>query len=281
MARSARRSSSTKPRSGVGIATGPLLGGWLGGHSWRWPFWGVSALMAVALVAIVTTLPATPPTGHRSSISAPLRALSHRGLLTVGITALLYNFGFFTLLAFTPFPLAMGAHEVGLIFFGWGLLLAFTSVVVAPRLQRRFGTLPGVVAALLGFAAILAAMAIGTEHKPVLVVGVVLAGAFLGINNTLITETVMKVSPVERGVASAAYSFVRFGGGAVAPWLAGKLGERSVHLPFWVGSGAVLLAVLVLLTARREIRAVDVEHASDTLEQERPLEAAAITVGDA
>ena len=82
-------------------------------------------------------------------------------------------------------------------------------------------------------------------------------------------------------MASAAYSFVRFGGGAIAPWLAGKLGERSIHVPFWVGSGAVFLGVLVLLTARREIRAVDVEHASDTVEQGRPLEAAALTVGDA
>jgi MFS family permease len=269
---------------GVGIAAGPLLGGWLGGHSWRWPFWGVSALMLIAFIAIIATLPATPPTGHRSSISAPLRALSHRGLLTVGLTALLYNFGFFTLLAFTPFPLAMGAHEVGLVFFGWGLLLAFTSVVVAPRLQRRFGTLPGIVGALLGFAVILAAMALGTGHKPVLVVGVILAGAFLGINNTLITETVMKVSPVERGVASAAYSFVRFGGGAIAPYLAGKLGERSVHAPFWVGSGAVVLAVMVLLTARTEVQATDGGHgtgAAGPTDDERDLEAQAVTVGDA
>ncbi|GAB3081769.1 MFS transporter [Pedococcus soli] len=269
---------------GVGIATGPLLGGWLGGHSWRWPFWGVSALMAIAFIGIVATLPPTKPTGGGTSLAAPLKALSHRGLLTVGITALLYNFGFFTLLAFTPFPLAMGAHEVGLVFFGWGVLLAFTSVVVAPRLQRRFGTLPGIVGALIGFAIVLAAMAIGTEHKPVLVVGVIVAGAFLGINNTLITETVMKVSPVERGVASAAYSFVRFGGGAVAPYLAGKLGERSVHIPFWVGSGAVVLAVLVLLTARREVMATDEVHGHATAErtiEERDLEAEAVTVGDA
>ncbi len=266
---------------GVGIAAGPLLGGWLGEHSWRWPFWGVSALMAVAFVAIIATLPATPPTGQRSSLGAPLRALSHRGLLTVGITALLYNFGFFTLLAFTPFPLDLGARQVGLVFFGWGLLLAFTSVVVAPRLQRRFGTLPGIVGALLGFAIVLAAMAIGTEHKPVLVVGVIVAGAFLGINNTLITETVMKISPVERGVASAAYSFVRFGGGAIAPYLAGKLGERSVHVPFWVGAGAVALAVLVILTARAEIRAVDGPHGVEPQPVDRPLEAAAVTVGDA
>ena len=95
--------------------------------------------------------------GHRrgfaaarpTSITAPLKALGHRGLLTVGITALLYNFGFFTLLAFTPFPLAMGAHEIGFIFFGWGLLLAITSVFVAPMVQRRFGTMAGIVGALL------------------------------------------------------------------------------------------------------------------------------------
>ncbi len=76
-------------------------------------------------------------------------------------------------------------------------------------------------------------MAIGTDSKPVLVVCVIVAGLFLGINNTLVTETVMKAAPVERGVASAAHSFVRFSGGAAAPGLAGKLGEEvNVHAPF-------------------------------------------------
>ena len=45
--------------------------------------------------------------------------------------------GFFTLLAFAPFPLDMTASQVGWIFFGWGLLLAITSVWVAPILQRH------------------------------------------------------------------------------------------------------------------------------------------------
>ncbi|MBB2986247.1 MFS transporter [Terracoccus luteus] len=266
---------------GVGIATGPLLGGWLGGISWRWPFYGVAVLMALAFIATVTTLPATPPAATPTSLGAPLRALGHRGLLTVGVTSLLYNFGFFTLLAFTPFPLAMGAHEIGFIFFGWGVLLAVTSVFVAPLVQRRFGTMAGIVGALLGFAVILAVMAVGTESKTLLVVCVVLAGAFLGVNNTLITETVMKVAPVERGVASAAYSFVRFSGGAIAPWLAGTLGERSVHLPFWVGSGAVFAAVLVLLTARSIIGALDHEDDHGAEPVASRVEAEALTVGDA
>ncbi len=266
---------------GLGIAAGPLVGGALGGISWRGPFFGVSALMAIALVATWVTLPAAPERPQPTPISAPLRALRHRGLLTVGLTALLYNVGFFTLLAFTPFPLDLSAHGTGLVFFGWGLLLALTSVVAAPWIQRHVGTYTGVVLALLGFAAILAMMAAFTESRTVLVVGVVLAGGFLGVNNTLITETVMKVSPVERGVASAAYSFVRFSGGAVAPWLAGTLGERSVHIPFWVGAGAVVLAVAVLSTGRSFIRTIDDEpgHGAEPVDSE--TEAQAVTVGSA
>ena len=260
---------------------GPLVGGALGGISWRGPFFGVSALMLVALVATWATLPAGDQRPHPTPLSAPLKALRHRGLLTVGLTALLYNFGFFTLLAFTPFPLDMSAHGTGLVFFGWGLLLALASVVVAPWVQRHVGTFTGMVAALLGFAVILAVMAVVTEDKRVLVVGVVLAGGFLGINNTLITETVMKVAPVERGVASAAYSFVRFSGGAVAPWLAGKLGEASVHIPFWVGAGAVVLAVAVLSTGHSLVRRIDDEpgHGAEPVESED--EAEAVTLGSA
>ena len=265
---------------GLGIAAGPLLGGVLGALSWRFPFFGVSALMTLALVATAITLPATPPSGRPTPISAPLRALRHRGLLTVGLTAFLYNFGFFTLLAFTPFPLNMDAHGVGWVFFGWGLLLAISSVLVAPWVQRRVGTAVGLVAALALFMVLLALMGRFTGDRWVLVTCTVVAGAALGINNTLITETVMKISPVERGVASSAYSFVRFIGGAIAPWLAGRLGETSVHLPFYVGACAVLAAMAVLWTARAAIHAIDAEpgHGAEPIDSE--VEAEALTVGD-
>ena len=267
---------------GIGIAAGPLVGGLLGHLSWRGPFFGVSVLMAVALVGTVFLLPSTPPAPRKSSLLDPIRALAHRGLLVTGLTALLYNFGFFTLLAFTPFPLDLGAIQIGFIFFGWGLLLAITSVFVAPRLQRRFGTLNSISGALLVFAVLLAVMALFTSSKALLAACVILAGACLGINNTLITETVMKAAPVERGVASAAYSFVRFSGGAVAPWLAGKLGETvSVHLPFWVGAGAVLLAVLMLNTGRGLLAHIDREPGHGAERPHSAAEAEAVTVGDA
>ncbi|VFA93813.1 Bacillibactin exporter [Nocardia farcinica] len=261
---------------GIGIAAGPLLGGVLGDISWRGPFFGVAALMAIAFVAIVALLPELPKPAQPTSLAAPFRALRHRGLLIVSITALLYNFGFFTLLAYTPFPLDMGSYAIGFIFFGWGVLLAITSVFAAPRLQRRFGTLPMIATVLGMFALDLAVMAMFAEHKPVLIVGVVLAGAFLGVNNTLITEAVMISAPVERSTASAAYSFVRFAGGAVAPWLAGKLGEHMVALPFWVGAACTAAAVAVLLLGRNALAHID-DHdpAPHSI-----TEAQAITLGD-
>lgn len=262
---------------GLGIAVGPLVGGVLGGISWRGPFFGVSVLMAIALVVTALLLPETPRPQRMTTLADPFRALRHRGLLGVAVTALLYNFGFFTLLAFTPFPLDMNAHEIGLIFFGWGLCLAFTSVVVAPRLQHRFGTVRVLLLNLLCFSALLVVMAVGTDNKTILATCVVIAGLFIGINNTLITETVMKAAPVERGVASAAYSFMRFGGAAVAPWLAGVLGERvSVHLPFWVGAGAVLLGAGVLALTARHLSGIDSEE--DDIE-EITEQATAVTIG--
>jgi MFS transporter, ACDE family, multidrug resistance protein len=61
----------------------------------------------------------------------------------------------------------------------------------------------------------------------------------------------MTVSPVERPVASAAYGFVRFIGGGLAPYAAGRLAEHyDMHVPFYVGAAAVLAGLAVLSTGR-------------------------------
>src|SRR5690348_14959765 len=45
---------------GLGISLGPLLGGELGGISWRGPFFGVAVLMTIALVATAVLLEKSP-----------------------------------------------------------------------------------------------------------------------------------------------------------------------------------------------------------------------------
>jgi len=269
---------------GLGIASGPLLGGLLGQVSWRAPFFGVSVLMLIALVATTFLLPTTPPSGRRTSLADPFKALRFPALLTVAITALFYNIGFFVILAAGPFALpGAGVMQIGFIFFGWGLLLAVVSVFLAPIVQRAVGTLPAVIGTLVLFALDLVVIALDTAHPAVVVAGIVLSGAFIGNNNTLITELVMGAAPVERPVASAAYSFVRFAGGAVGPWAALKLfGAGPVFhpaRPFWFGAAALAIGVVVVTLGRGVIERAHAEHdpapAAHSLE-----EAEDVLVGD-
>src|ERR1700758_1220854 len=179
---------------GLGVSVGPLLGGELGGISWRGPFFGVAVLMAIGFVAILAFLKRTPapPKDERISIAEPLRALRHRATRGSGLTAIFYNFGFFTLLAYTPFPLHMSIHQLGATFTGWGLLLAIFAVFVAPRIGRRFGDIRGLGAALVGIVAILIAMGVLHASQTALIICVVGSGAFLGVTNTLMTQVVME-----------------------------------------------------------------------------------------
>jgi MFS transporter, ACDE family, multidrug resistance protein len=246
---------------GLGIASGPLLGGLLGGISWRGPFFGTAVLMAIGFVAITVLLEKQPKPARKVSLAEPLLALRHRGLLVAGLAALFYNFGFFTLLAYTPFPLHMGAHALGFVFFGWGLMVAIFSVFAAPRVRDRLGVVPTLASMYAAIAAILVVMAIFESSPAVLATAVIVAGAFLGVINTVLTEAVMKVSPVERPVASSAYSFLRFAGGAIAPFLAGKLAENvSPESPFLVGAAAVVVALGILIAGRRHMAAAPVSH---------------------
>jgi predicted MFS family arabinose efflux permease len=246
---------------GLGISVGPLLGGWLGGISWRGPFLGVATLMLVAFIGISALMPKSggrSSARQKTSLLDPFRALRHRPLLVFGITAMLYNFGFFSLLAYAPFVMHLDEHGLGLVFLGWGILLAVTSVFMAPKLQQRFGTIKSMCAMLLMFGLVLLAMGIWTSTQWVVIAAVIIAGALLGNNNTLITTAVMNAAPVERSTASAAYSFLRFIGGAIAPYLAGKLAELyNPHVPFIVGAAFVLVSVLYIGMSYNRVKHVD------------------------
>ncbi|WEG12035.1 MFS transporter [Pullulanibacillus sp. KACC 23026] len=249
---------------GLGISVGPLLGGELGAITWRGPFLGVAALMVLAFIFVSVLMPGTrklnagKPKAKSTSLLDPFRALKHRSIVVFGLAACLYNFGFFTLLAYAPFVMGLDAHGLGYVFIGWGVLLALTSVFMAPKLQQRFGTVSSMCAMLFLFALLLIIMGIWTDIQWVIIVAVILAGAMLGNNNTLITTAVMNAAPIERSTASAAYSFLRFLGGAVAPYLAGKLAEWfSPHVPFIVGGVFVLVSVLFILVNRKHVHHVD------------------------
>jgi MFS transporter, ACDE family, multidrug resistance protein len=249
---------------GIGIASGPLLGSILGGISWRGPFFGVTALMSIALIATLVLVKKTPAPASKISLGAPLRALRHRGLLTMGLTALLYNWGFFTVLGYSPFPMHLDTHRLGLVFTSWGVLVAICAVFAAPRLQARFGIARTLYVNLALFSADILIIGLFADHQAVLIGAVIATGIFIGLNNTITTQAVMTVSPVERSVASSAYGFVRFIGGGLAPYIAGRMAEHwGVHVPFYVGAISVAAAVVVLSTGHKLLRVAEQNQAAE------------------
>ncbi|NDU76310.1 MFS transporter [Actinomadura sp. DSM 109109] len=248
---------------GIGISLGPLAGALLGDMNWRFPFFGTAALMAVGFLLITTLLGPTPKPAEKTRLSAPIRALAHGGLSTTAFTALFYNYAFFTVLAFTPFVLGMGAHGIGLVFFGWGVMVALASVFGAPALQRRVGTVRVMYLAL----ALLIVFQLGLAflgHGGIIVC-TILSGIPIGLNNTAFTEAAMEVSDSPRPVASAGYNFVRWMGGALAPYIATRLAEEvDADLPYVVGAACCAVAIGILAVRRRHLEAlerVDIDHA--------------------
>lgn len=279
---------------GIGIATGPLLGGLLGGISWRGPFFGTAVLMAIGFIAIVILLPGgkSDAGGATTSpepikLSATFRALARPGICVLGIAALLYNFGFFILLAYSPFPVEAAAEKMGIenfgamglgyVFFGWGMCVAITSVFGAPILTKRMGRRRSLVVALTGLAVLLAVMGFLVESFVGIIVCVIAAGLILGVLNTVFTESAMEATDLPRPVASGTYSGVRFIGGAVAPIVAGAVSESiSTGAPYFFGAASVLLSVVVIAIGWKALRRVD-----GHIDESPVDEAYALTGGDA
>lgn len=262
---------------GLGIAIGPLLGGLLGHVSWRGPFFGTAALMAIGFIAISVLL--KDDSGARpepTRLSAPIRALRRPALAVLAAAALFYNIGFFVLLAYSPFPLGFDALGLGFTFFGWGVALAVTSVFVAPLLTARMPRTRVLWIALPLLAVVLVAAGVSIDSPAWLVVWIVVGGLVLGVLNTVLTECVMEATDLQRSVASSAYSAVRFLGGAVAPPAAAELARLiSPQAPYYAAAGSVVVAALIVVLGHRALRRVDGSPESALVEAE------AIAVGDA
>ncbi|WP_295127449.1 MFS transporter [uncultured Leifsonia sp.] len=258
---------------GLGIAIGPLLGGLLGSWSWRGPFFGTATLMAIGFIAIVVMLKQNPEKPQPTALSAPFRALGRPALGFLAAAALFYNIGFFVLLAYTPFALAdlgiTDAITLGLIFFGWGVALAVTSVWVAPLLTARLPRTRVLWLIMPLLALDLAAAGLFVSSMAALIVCVIVGGLLLGILNTVLTECVMEATDLPRSVASSAYSGVRFLGGAIAPPAATLLATAFARAtPFYAGAVSVLIAVALVMLGHRHLRRVDAPQETPQQEAE-------------
>jgi MFS transporter, ACDE family, multidrug resistance protein len=260
---------------GLGLAVGPLVGGLLGDISWMVPFWGTASLLLIGFVAIIAFVRGSGKPAEKSSIAAPFKALKIPSILVLSIVAFFYNSSFFVTLAYVPYPLGMPAVGIGLVMTGFGIGLALTSVVIAPRLTRRFSPVAVLAATLVIFALTHAAASLVHANTPWLVVCVVLLGFEIGAANTVLTEAVMEASDLPRAVASSAYSGVRFFGGAIGAPVGTGLAVFGAGVPFLFAAATAVVSALLLVLFRRKLTAA--EH---PVHEDSVFEAEAITRGE-
>ncbi|NDK91328.1 MFS transporter [Gordonia desulfuricans] len=266
---------------GIGLAVGPLVGGMLGEFSWSVPFWGTATLMAVGFVAIVAIVRSPKPTAEQKAatthtpISAPFKALRIRPVLILSIVAFFYNASFFVTLAYAPYPLGLSAIGIGMVMTGFGIGIAFMSVVVAPRLTHRFSPLRTLWVALIVFALTMVVTALSTSSLPVLIVCTILLGFEIGLLHTVLTEAVMESSDLPRPVASSAYSGVRFLGGAIGAPVGTSLADYTDGSPFLFAGATALVGALIVIVCQRVIARAD-QPVHETMVDE----AETITVAD-
>lgn len=238
---------------GLGLSFGPLVGALLGGWYWRMPFFGTAILMVIAFAAIAVLLPESTVPEKKTRFRDPLLALTHKGLGLTSASGLLYYFGFFTGLSYVPFTLHMGEYGIGAVFFGWGVMVALFSAVFAPMIQRRIGSVKLLGGTLLVFALDLIALGVsaGFHNVGLIVIFTIAAGALIGTNNMLYTELAMEVSDSPRPVASAGYNFVRWIGGALAPFTAASVGAAfGSEWAFYLAAAVIVLALVVVVLGR-------------------------------
>lgn len=238
---------------GLGMAGGPLLGGILGSYTWRYPFYGTGVLILVAFLLAVFFVYDPHQKKQRKVAGGRqlLKLIQYRPFFLAALSAMFYYYGFFVVLAYSPLILKMSAIKLGLVFFGWGLLLGYGSAVLSHKLEKRYPIQRLLMYGLLSFVVVLAVLSF--VHIPWLqIVFVILSGLPCGLNNALFTSYVMEISPYERSITSGAYNFVRWIGAALGPILSGVLGEIFFFsAPYIMAGLLVIIGILVIKSLQK------------------------------
>jgi MFS family permease len=235
---------------GLGIASGPLLGGFLGSISWRLPFFGTSTLMCIAVLCTFFLVHEPKQKEPPRTASDLFRAMKHPAVVINALAGLCYSFAFFTIMAYSPLTLKhLNSVELGYTYFAWGILVGISSVFVVNWLRPLLGPIRLLEYNMLALVLVFVAAALVRGNGLLWVI--IISGFFCGISNALFTTLAMEVSPFSRSISSGAYNFVRWSGAAISPILSGWLADTfDPKVPFWVAAGCVLVGCIAIGLAR-------------------------------
>jgi multidrug resistance protein len=271
---------------GLGFVIGPALGGMLAGFGATVPFW---AALVVALANALLVLLFMPETRVRSVAHAePLspfaffagwkRASQNPAIVRLIVVSLLFTLAFTAMEAVFPLfsqdVFGWNATQNGYIFTYVGVLIVIMQGGLVGRLVKRFGERGVQVAGLALLAVGLALLPFGVTLGVLLLALALLSigdGAVTPTNNALLSlatpaEAQGEILGLSQGMAGL--------GRMVGPMVAGWLFGIGIGLPYFVGAGLVLLALLVALP-RIENRSLTPKTQPDSLQSAQ--EAATVT----
>lgn len=233
---------------GLGLSTGPLIGGLLGNITWRLPFFACGIFMLVAFIVAARSVK-EPGEGAQQRrpmrASEPFRLFRNPRFAAVAAIAATYNFCFFVILGYTPLVLHMSAIPLGLVFTGWGVGVALGILVFGRPLAHRIGYVQTVGAALVGIMICLVLIATSGSRGELVAV-LVVSGVCIGLVNATLTDLALGLAGAERSVTTGGFNLVRWGGAAIAPVVAGLVGEHvDAMAPFWLAAGVLAVGLIV------------------------------------
>ena len=259
---------------GLGIACGPLLGGFLGGISYHLPFFGTPALVLIGLIATLIWVKEPARREQPQPVRAVFRPFSNAPFVIVSICGMLYYYSYFTVLTYSPLFLHLDTVTLGLIFFGWGVMVAIGSVWLVNRLQIIMKPTTLLIASLAVMVVSLGII-IAVDSLPLRIALLVLIGLPSGVCNAVYTVLSVDVSPHVRSVSTGAYNFLRWIGSAFAPVLSGILSAVTPVMPYEVAAVLVVICAVVLFLSGSRINRAQAEATALRVQAARNQEPAA------
>jgi DHA1 family chloramphenicol resistance protein-like MFS transporter len=238
---------------GLTVATviGLPAGTWIGQHlGWRGAFWGVAALAAVAMLAVLVKVPGLRPAitprvrDELRGLAIPRLWLSY-AMTAVSTAALLGTFSYLGAMLIDTTGLDADWVPAVLLTYGVGALLG---IAVGGRAadRRPLGIL---AAGFTGLSVTSAALALTAAHAVPVVIFVLLLGLAGFGTNPALNSRVFRIAPAAPTLAVAGNTSAFNIGISVGPWLGGIALTAGLGYPAVAWIGACLAAVTLALLA--------------------------------
>jgi MFS family permease len=244
---------------GLGLVLGPVLGGFMASLGPSAPPLAAGGLALLDFAGAFLVMPETRQWSGAPTSQAPRSSLRDVGGRGPVFSVLVLQFLVFLAISTLQVALALivslrfqwGAHEVGLLFAGFGAVLFVVQTFFIGGLTHAIGERLTVAAAAVCTIAGMLLIALAHLAAPV-AIGVALVAVGMGASNPALGS--LAAQAASRGREGEVMGFMQSSGGlarAVGPLLWGELYRLSPAAPFVGGALAGALSIAVVLSRRR------------------------------